>query len=398
MNCLLVDGGDVNSTVSIKNIPKKQRCEKSVTGGATTCRSRVYFEDGKLPGLFFMTASIKGPTLMRFHRMHLSWLIASALGVVAAPVLACSSCGCTLSTEWDNLSFTSANGLKLDVRYDYLNQDQLRSGTNTISASTASQRLNRGEPQEVESYTKNNYVTVGLDYAFNADWAVNLQLPYINRSHSTLGTASDGYTPSDDGGQYKSNTSDVGDIKLIGRYQGFTEQRNFGVLFGVKLATGNHTKTGDSTDSNAPGPADIDRGLQPGTGTTDIILGAYFVDSLNKNWDYFAQGLFQKSLNSKEEYKPGDAINLNVGLRYMEFASFTPQLQINARHVERDSGDNADIFSTGGTLVYVSPGVSVPLSKQASVYGFVQLPIYQDVNGVQLAPRYTASLGARYAF
>jgi len=40
----------------------------------------------------------------------------------------------------------------------------------------------------------------------------------------------------------------------------------------------------------------------------------------------------------------------------------------------------------------------VPVSKRASLYGFVQLPIYQNVNGVQLVPRYTASVGARFAF
>jgi hypothetical protein len=40
----------------------------------------------------------------------------------------------------------------------------------------------------------------------------------------------------------------------------------------------------------------------------------------------------------------------------------------------------------------------VPISKKASLYGFVQLPVYQNANGVQLAPRYTASVGMHYTF
>lgn len=335
---------------------------------------------------------------MKLLRLPLYATVSAVACLISAEVMACASCGCTLSAEWDNLNFSGDTGFKLDLRYDYVNQDQLRSGTGTISAADASQRLNRGEPQEVEEYTKNNYVTAGVDYVFNQNWAVNLQLPYIDRSHSTLGEASDGTTAGAGGGQYKSDISELGDIKLIGRYQGFSEQHNVGLMFGIKLPTGKHDKYGTSTDPTAPEPVLIDPGLQPGTGTTDAIFGIYYVDSLSKNWDYFAQGIMQKAFNEHKDYRPGDSVNVNLGVRYLEFAGFTPQLQLNARNVERDSGDNADIYSTGGTLVYLSPGVSVPINKQASVYGFVQLPIYQDVNGVQLTPRYTASLGARYSF
>jgi hypothetical protein len=35
-------------------------------------------------------------------------------------------------------------------------------------------------------------------------------------------------------------------------------------------------------------------------------------------------------------------------------------------------------------MVFVSPGVSWNLSKATQLYAFVQLPIYQSVNGVQL--------------
>ena len=196
-------------------------------------------------------------------------------------------------------------------------------------------------------------------------------------------------------------------MKVIGRYQGFTDRHNFGVLLGVKLPTGSHTLTGTSTDPTAPGPVAIDRGLQPGTGTTDLIAGAYYADGINEDWDYFLQGLYQSALKSSDQYRPGNGTNVSFGLRYAGFTSFTPQVQLNVRHVQRDSGANADTvstggtlayLSTGGTLAYLSPGVVVPISQKASVYGFVQLPVYRNVNGVQLAPRYTASVGVHYAF
>src|ERR1700690_1130530 len=261
---------------------------------------------------------------------------------------ACASCGCTLSSDWENLQFSYTPGLKLDLRYDYLNQDQLRSGTKTIAPDVASQIVNNGNPQEVEKYTRNRYYTLGIDYSTSHDWGLNVQVPYIDRKHSTLGTASDGFTPGPGGGQFDSHTSGLGDIKVIGRYQGFTQQCKFGVLYGIKLATGSYTETGTSTDPTAPGPVPIDRGLQPGSGTTDAIVGAYYSDGLNQNWDYFTQVMFQRALNSSNDYKPGDGLNLNVGLRYVGITGFAPVLQLNYRHVRHDEGANADQISTGG--------------------------------------------------
>lgn len=311
---------------------------------------------------------------------------------------ACASCGCNLSADWDNPGLVSDTGFKLDIRYDYLNQNQLRSGTGTISSFAASQIVHGDEPQEVEKYTRNNYLTVAMDYTVNRDWGVNLQLPYVVRNHSTLGTASDGTTPGANGGQYDSRTASLGDVKLIGRYMGLLPARNLALLFGLKLATGSHTETGTSTDPNNPGPVDIDRGLQPGTGTTDLILGATYVGSLTPTVNYMLQGLFQSALKASDGYRPGNGVNLNAGLRYTAWSSAQPQLQLNIRHALRDTGENADQVSTGGTLVYLSPGVNVPLNRQAAFYGYIQVPLYQDVNGVQLAPKYTASVGVRYAF
>ncbi len=311
---------------------------------------------------------------------------------------ACASCGCTLNTDWENLNPSSSSGLKFDLRYDYLDQDQLRSGTHTISPAAASQVVNNGDPQEVEKDTKNHYVTLSGDYSVKSGWGVNVQFPYIFRSHSTLGTASDGITAGAGGEQYDSKTSNFGDLKIIGRYQGFTPQHNLGVLFGVKLPTGSHTETGISTDPTELGSVGIDRGLQPGTGTTDGIIGAFYSDRLSKNFGYSVNALYQSAFNDRDQYRPGNGTNLNVALRFMGNPNYMPILQLNARYVEHDTGAQADIYSTGGTLIYLSPGITAPINKFTSVYSFVQLPIYQRLNGVQLVPTMTASVGIRYSY
>ncbi len=311
---------------------------------------------------------------------------------------ACASCGCTVSTDWQSLEYSYQPGVKLDLRYDYMNQHRLRSGSGTISPVAASQRVTSSGNQEVEQFTNTQTITLGLDYSSNPDWGINLQAPYLIRNHGTLGTASNGIIPLDSGGQYESHTASLGDMKIIGRYQGFSSKHNLGILLGFKLPTGSYTDTGSSTDPAAPGPVTIDRGLQPGTGTSDLILGAYYNDAITPDLAYFTQAQYQSSLNSSDHYRPGNSLNVNLGLRYVGLDIVIPQVQLNVRNIMRDTGANADNGSTGGTLLYLTPGMVAAVSDRITLYAFVQIPIYQYVNGVQLTPYWIPSAGVRYAF
>lgn len=292
---------------------------------------------------------------------------------------ACSSCGCTLSSEWTSQGISGAEGIHLDLRYDFLDQAQLRTGTGL------GKRADYPLPneREVERRTINRYTTAALDYAPNRDWGVNVQVPYVVRSHTTVAEGDTDIS--------SSHSSSVGDVRVLGRYQGFP----VGIQLGLKFATGSHeVKFNGGPQAGSP----LDRGLQPGTGSTDLLLGVYKAEALSQDFDYFAQALVQTPVSTQDQFRPGSSLNLNLGLSYVALDRITPQLQINARTVGRDHGAEADTENSGGTLVDLSPGVVVAVSKQAKLYSFVQLPIYQKVGGLQLAPRWTATIGFNYAF
>jgi len=50
----------------------------------------------------------------------------------------------------------------------------------------------------------------------------------------------------------------------------------------------------------------------------------------------------------------------------------------------RDGGAQAEAEDSGGRSLFLSPGVGYALTKDLQVYSFLQLPLYQFVNGVQL--------------
>jgi hypothetical protein len=319
--------------------------------------------------------------------------------VPAGSALACASCGCSINSDWSVQGLSATGGWSADLRYDFLDQNQLRIGTTTISPLAAAGMTNTrtGTPAEVEQYTRNNYLTAAFDYNNGDTWGITLLLPYVDRSHSTLGVGSNGLTFDPANGAYASSTSGLGDVKLVARYFGFLEQRQFGVQIGLKLPTGQKNQVSDYGSAQP-----VDPGLQLGSGTTDLILGAYYFGNLTTNWDYFSLASAQAALNSSTmaagSYRPGNSANITFGVRYVGFDSVIPTLQINARDVRTDSGDAADTFSTGGRLIYLTPGVIIPAGANASVYANIQLPLYQNVNGIQLAPKYILSMGARIAF
>lgn len=306
-------------------------------------------------------------------------LMLGGLGYTGAQ--ACSTCGCTLNTDLGNQGVQGGTGWRLDLRYDVVDQSQLRQGGSAVSVTVPA-------PYEVEQRTRNGYFDLGLDYGFNRSWGVDLLLPLVGRFHSTFGVGDT--RPSDS--EY---SSAVGDVRVLGRYTGFEPDMSSGILFGFKLPTG---ATDRSFDSGPDRGAPIDPPLQPGTGTTDAMLGAYHFGEFDGTAGWFAQAMYQHALDSHAGYKPGDSFNLNAGLRFYWLESVTPQLQFNYQVRARDSGQAADAPNSGGRVLYVSPGVSFVFDSGWHGFVFVQFPLHQYVNGLQLAPTRIISAGTSYAF
>ena len=64
----------------------------------------------------------------------------------------------------------------------------------------------------------------------------------------------------------------------------------------------------------------------------------------------------------------------------------------------RDRGAEGEPDDTGGTGVFLSPGLSYSPTKAFNLYGFFQFPVYQYVNGVQLTARKAFTIGANLRF
>ena len=189
--------------------------------------------------------------------------------------------------------------------------------------------------------------------------------------------------------------SGIGDMRVLGRYQfapATGSNASSGIQFGLKLPSGAIDKTNDAGQR-------AERSLQPGSGSTDVLAGGYYNHIFpESDLNVFVQGLWQHPVATREGFKPGDQLAFDTGLRYRATQHLSAMLQLNAQIKARDSGVNAEPADSGGRSVSVSPGLSYAVTRDTQLYGFIQLPVYQYVNGVQLAPDWSAVLGVSHRF
>jgi hypothetical protein len=73
-------------------------------------------------------------------------------------------------------------------------------------------------------------------------------------------------------------------------------------------------------------------------------------------------------------------------------------LIISSRRAGIRRGANAEPDDSGEGFIYFSPGVAMPLGKDAQIYGLVQLPLVQNVQGTQLTADWAATMGLTMRF
>ena len=317
---------------------------------------------------------------MKFFASRAAILAAALSPVIAAsPAQACASCGCTLTADWLSQGLAAQPGTTFSLRYDYVPQTTLRSGTNKVDRGAIELPIDR----EIERYTFNHSATFTLDHQFANDWGVDLQLPVLTRPHKTI--AEDTVEPS------FSNTKGIGDLRVVGRWQGLSTPGTVtGLEAGVVLPTGQFHQAFKSGPEEGE---EVDRGLQPGTGTVQAVLGVYHLGAISPELGYLLQATSQIPLTSRDGFKPGSFVQASAALNYTHWRNVTPQLQLSFRKTWRDSGPDSDRPNSGGEQVNVAPGLSAKLGSRVVGFSFVELPLYTRVNGFQLVPRAKFSAG-----
>lgn len=305
-----------------------------------------------------MTKSI--PIAGRHRSATASVALAGLLAVTLAPTasLACA-CGCGVFDVGTGSLFVANEGGGIAfLEYDFMDQNKNRSGTSSAPAAD-------NEDKQIRT----DFMTAGLVYKFDRDWGVMAELPFWNRTFRTdTGTGVESFTH-----------AALGDMRLMGTYSGLSDDMSTEVQFGLKLPTGDFHY------------ANFDRDTAIGTGSTDLMLGISHRGNLNQHytWMWFGQAMWDKPLAGQGGYTPGAELDAALGVYYAAYSdissgvAISPLLQIIGSHRERDAGPASEPDNTGYDRLMISPGVEVDVGEW-KLYGDVEFPVYQDMNGDQL--------------
>ena len=315
------------------------------------------------------------------------------------------ACGCSVFDVGGGL-LPQENESGGRVFFEFWSGDQTQ---NWVGSSKAPAALNSDKEINTQWYN------VGFSYNFNRDWGVMVRIPTTNR---TLTTDTGAYA-----GIASFNSKDIGDIEIMGMYTGFFNDMSTGIIFGVKLPTGTFT---------APG---MDRDNQIGTGSTDLLFGAFHRGLLSGDnaWQYFSQimwrqpflyqaaadpqGFFDGNPGVVQTYFPAGQIDAAAGIVYnnlyhvLGVDKITPLGQVIVSHRNADSGTGADPFNSGFDRVMLSPGleftkvVDEANNRVVKLYADVEVPIYYRANAAnnagtegQLLAPYQIKVVASYNF
>ncbi len=281
------------------------------------------------------------------------------------------ACGCGVFAVGTSSLLPQGEGGTAFLEYDLLNQTKNWSGTSSAPAANNDDKNIRSD-----------FYTAGLQYMFDRDWGLSLEVPYTNRLFIT-----------EDGGQLASFHHDsLGDIRIMSMYTGFSDDMSTGLSFGLKLATGDYTYPG------------LDRDTSIGTGTTNLLLGVYHQMNLNADntWTGFAQAHYDRAFNSKDGYRPGNELDAAAGAYYSGWqfgrdTTLAPVLQILMSDRLHDTGVNADPPDSGYLRFIAAPGLELDMGHM-KLYADVEFPVYQNVNGNQLVAPEAYKLIASFSF
>jgi hypothetical protein len=287
---------------------------------------------------------------------------AMTLIACAAPGLAAAcACGCGVFDVATSEMFPVSSGGMVFLEQDFMDQHQNWSGTSSASADDNSDKRIR-----------TNFWTLGGQYLFDRSWGVQVEVPYWERLFDTT---------ADSGAPESFTHGALGDVRLKALYTGLSPNLSTGISFGVKLPTG------DSTYPN------FDPDTEIGTGSTDLLLGAYHLGSLTSDnrFSWFASAQWEQPLAHRSVYRPGAELDAVSGVYYAGWSfgpavRLTPIVQLAGTYRGHDGGLRGDPLNSGYIRAYLGPGLELDAGR-TRLYLDVAQSIYTNATGNQLIAR-----------
>jgi hypothetical protein len=322
--------------------------------------------------------------------------IGAALCAFAAIRQASASCGsasCFLVTHSEE-GVETAGAFQVDLSFRYVDQTKKLDGTHDTAEVLVPKIDFENATIEPDHHreisTRNTMLELDLAYGITSRVSVFGVLPLVvakdHEHFDEVGTPDEHFTNAD-------GTRGFGDVALGARYALLVKAND--LLMGsvsAKIPTGAYKLLDSEGAVNEPT-------IQPGTGSYDGQVALYYArHHFPKPVEWFVSGSWRINGRNPLEYRVGDEAVVTAGVSYAAGQHWVFSCQASARHAGRDDYRGEGVPSTGSDALALAPGVRFRTGDRLELYGYVQLPVYQDVNETQLAPRAGVVFGFSKSF
>jgi hypothetical protein len=269
------------------------------------------------------------------------------------------------------------------TRFESLSPEEIEAMTLHVS----------GDHQHFDVVDQSMLATLGFMYGLTDDLELGVLFSYYGGSEVGEGHAHGGASYEFD---------DYGDVAGVADTWLATKWRvrsspggDVAVIGGLKAPTGEDNVTYQGEP--------IDQALQPGSGSWDVSLAVAFTRDLGPRvtLDASAQYILRTEAN---DYQVGDQTNVGIACA-ARIAGGMPSTRTLWAFVEaslRDQAENEEDgeahVNSGGTTVYVTPGLRATVSSRLAVNLSVQVPVVQELNDVQQDVDYKLTASVTMSF
>jgi hypothetical protein len=264
--------------------------------------------------------------------------------------------------------------------------------------------------QHVDAHTTdyNALVTASLSYGVTSHFTVSASLPYLRRDDLRAGEHSHSGEMVANSIEALGTVTGIGDATIIGQYQfvhSHAQGWSLAVLGGLKLPTGATHRLSDEGER-------LEAEHQPGTGSWDPLLGL----AGSRHWgpvSLDANVLYQFSTLGAQETELGDRLSFNTAISYSlgqgnhdhadrdgehGHGSWSLVLELNGEWEGRQRISGEIEGDSGGTVIYLSPGVRFGAAHGWTAALSVGVPVWQDIrpSHPDNSMRIIAQIGSRF--
>jgi copper chaperone CopZ len=154
----------------------------------------------------------------------------------------------------------------------------------------------------------------------------------------------------------------------------------------------------DQMDGNIILPIDI----QPSSGSyklkSSFMIHKGFFGSKFSLSTYWSSEFSQRINTERTDYKYGNLYNLGFKVSHRTSKKLNSGLSLLIAHREKAGNNSVLMNSTGGSFLNLQPSISYQMKNNYSVNSSVNIPVYRNVNGIQLVNKYVLALGISKGF